>query len=119
MLNKITEGKTLILTAPEAGYTSGQGVLAGATFGVINKTAASGEQTVLVLEGEYTIVKATGAGTDAVIGARAYWDDTAKKITPVETDNTEIGVFGEAVTTAAATARVLLGVRTVLGAVTP
>ena len=40
------------------------------------------------------------------MGAKAYWDDTAKKVTPVSTSNTLVGVFMAAKLTTDAVARV-------------
>ena len=59
-------------------------------------------------EGVYGLEAATGASTDAVVGAKAYWDNSAKKITPVASSNAYVGVFMAAKTTSQAFATVRL-----------
>jgi predicted RecA/RadA family phage recombinase len=88
MQNFVQVGEQLKIVAP-ANVVSGQGLLVGALFGVVTNTAASGEETVLRLEGVVTLPKATGALT---LFQKVYWDDTAKKVTGTATANSLIGV---------------------------
>jgi predicted RecA/RadA family phage recombinase len=87
--NSVQYGDTLALPAPYA-VASGGGALIGSIFGVAVTALANGETGSFQLEGVYTLPKATGAAT---LGARAYWDDTAKKVTATSTSNTLVGVF--------------------------
>jgi predicted RecA/RadA family phage recombinase len=87
---------------------SGEGVLVGTLFGVCVKGGKLGEADNIDTDGVYGLVAATGASTDAVFGVAAYWDNTAKKVTPVATNNTLIGKFLAAKTTTQAFATVRL-----------
>jgi len=87
--NSIQEGEVLALAAPYA-VSSGGGALIGAIFGVAVTALANAEVGSFQLCGVYSLPKATGAAT---LGAKAYWDDTAKKVTATATSNTLIGVF--------------------------
>lgn len=106
-LGYVQEGCYIEVTLPYA-RTGGQGVLVGALFGVCVVDGASGDVINIHTEGVYGLEAATGASTDAVAGAKAYWDNSAKKITPVSTNNSYVGVFMAAKTTAEAVARVRL-----------
>ena len=87
---------------------SGEGVLVGTLFGVCVVNGASGASINIHTEGVYDLTAATGAGTDAAVGAAAYWDNTNKRITPVSTSNTLVGKFLAAKATTDAVARVRL-----------
>jgi predicted RecA/RadA family phage recombinase len=94
MKNYVQPGSTLTLTAPYA-VTSGDGLLAGAIFGVAAGDAASGATVEAALTGVFDLTK---IGSQAwTVGAKVYWDDTNKRCTTVATDNTLIGVAVEAV----------------------
>ncbi len=102
MQNYVSCGDRLEVTlgSGETGFASGKGYLAGAVFGVItaltrngqtvfsNQASAQGDVAVLALEGVYTLPKATGAIT---LGAKLYWDNTAKNITTTASGNTFCG----------------------------
>jgi predicted RecA/RadA family phage recombinase len=60
MKNFVMEGRTITLTAPYA-VTSGQGLLVGSIFGVASADAAISTDVEAVLEGVFTLTKATGA----------------------------------------------------------
>lgn len=108
MKNYVQEGDYVEVVLPYA-RTSGQGVLVGTNlFGVCVVDGASGASINIHTEGVYDLEAATGANTDAVVGAKAYWDNTAKKITAVSTSNSYVGVFLAAKATADAVARVRL-----------
>lgn len=89
MKNFVQAGKTLTLVAPSGGILSGAGLLAGSIFGVANHNAAEGDPVECDMEGVFDLVK-TAAQTFTV-GAKAYWDNTAKSVTAVSTDNSLIG----------------------------
>ena len=101
------EGENLPYVMPYD-RTSGQGVLVGSMFGVVMNDAQQGASVVVVSEGVFTLTKATGSNTGASAGAVAYWDDSAKKITAVSTNNTKVGSFFLTAADADATAAVKL-----------
>ena len=107
MKNYVQEGCYVEVTLPYA-RLSGEGVLVGSLFGVCVVDGASGASINIHTEGVYDLTAATGASTDAVVGAKAYWDNTNKRITPVSTSNSYVGVFLAAKATADAVARVRL-----------
>lgn len=92
--NKISDGNMLRAVAPAGGVVSGVAMLIGAIFTIPAITAAVGEPFNGHLCGEWELPKVS-ADTPAA-GAKAYWDDTAKKVTTTATANTLIGVFTEA-----------------------
>lgn len=105
MKNFVNGGATIAMLAT-AITASGQGLVAGAMFGVAANSAAVGEDLVINLTGTY-ILTAKAADT-ATVGALAYWDNTAKAITTTATDNTKVGVFAEAKLAAATSATIRL-----------
>jgi predicted RecA/RadA family phage recombinase len=107
MKNHVQEGRYVEVPLPYA-RLSGEGVLIGSLFGVCVVDGASGASINIDTEGVYDLTAATGASTDATFGAAAYWDNTAKKVTPVSTSNTLVGVFLAAKATTDAVARVRL-----------
>lgn len=107
MKNYVQEGDYIEVVLPYA-RLSGEGVLVGSLFGVCVVDGASGASINIHTEGVYDLTAVTGASTDAVVGAKAYWDNTNKRITPVSTSNSYVGVFMAAKATADAVARVRL-----------
>jgi predicted RecA/RadA family phage recombinase len=89
MKNFVMEGKTITLTAPYA-LTSGQGLLVGSIFGVASADAAISTDVEAVLEGVFTLTKATGAAW--TVGALIYWDNAARNCTTTVATNKLIGV---------------------------
>lgn len=98
MKNFIQTGHQVSVPAPAA-VSSGQGVLIGSLFGIAVHDAASGAALELSLQGVYRMAKATGAAW--TVGARLYWDDTAKNVTTTASTNKLIGVALEAADSAA------------------
>lgn len=98
-------GDNITVAAPYA-VASGDGALVGTMFGIASTTAANAAQVALSTVGVYDIAKT--AGQTFAVGATAYWDNTAKKVTAVSTDNTKIGVAIKAAVGGDATARVRL-----------
>ncbi len=88
------------LGSGETAVASGKGYLIGAMFGVVvaltrngqtvfsNQASAQGDVAVVALEGVFTLPKATGAVT---VGAKVYWDNTAKNITTTVGSNVFVG----------------------------
>ncbi|WP_312548175.1 DUF2190 family protein [Massilia sp.] len=105
MRNKVQAGNVISVIAP-ALVLSGQGVLVGTLFGVAAGDALQGAPVEIAREGVFDL---TALGSDtATQGAKAYWDNTAKRITATATSNTLVGAFAAAKTAADNTARVLL-----------
>jgi predicted RecA/RadA family phage recombinase len=106
-LGYVQDGCYVEVTLPYA-RNPGEGVLVGSLFGVCSVGGAQGDADNIHTEGIYGLTAATGASTDAVFGAKAYWDNTNKRITPVATSNSYVGVFAAAKATTDAAARVRL-----------
>lgn len=92
--NSIQDGDILTYTVPSATtIASGAGVLIGGLFGVCLNGGTTGEKVDICLTGVFELPKNTGASpsTAITLGGPVYWDNTAKKVTGVATDNTLIG----------------------------
>jgi hypothetical protein len=105
--NFIQDGDVLDIVV-SATTTSGTPVLRGTRLTIPLKSGVSGDTIAHAVEGVFEITKATGAGTGLTVGAIAYWDDTAKKVTGSASGNTAIGWAVEDAGTAVATAKVKL-----------
>ena len=105
MRNFIQSGNVITLTAPTGGVASGEGFLVGSLFGVAAYSAAEGAEVEASLVGVYELPKASGAIT---VGAKAYFDTTAKNVTTTATGNKLIGAAVGAAATGDATVRVRL-----------
>jgi predicted RecA/RadA family phage recombinase len=84
----IQPGHVLTLPAP-ADVASGDGLLVGAIFGIATHDAATGAEVETQLTGVVEIAKA--ASQAWTVGAKVYWDNTAKRATTVASGNTAIG----------------------------
>ena len=90
MAKSIQHGEVISVTAPYA-VVSGDGCLVGSLFGVANTTAAISTAVELTRLGVFPITALT---TDtAVVGAKAYWDNTNRRITTTVGTNVLVGVF--------------------------
>jgi predicted RecA/RadA family phage recombinase len=89
MRNYIQPGHALTLAAPYD-VVSGDGLLVGSIFGVATSDALSGADVEAQLTGVVEIAKA--ASQAWTVGAKVYWDNTAKRATTVASGNTLIGV---------------------------
>ncbi len=89
MKNFVQPGQTVTVQAPYA-VASGAGCLVGSLFGVASAAAALNAEVELVTEGVFDLAKASGAAW--TVGARIYWDDTAKNCTTTVGTNKLIGV---------------------------
>ena len=94
MKNFVQVGNILTLPAPYA-VVSGGGALIGAIFGVAQKDAASGEEVAFLVTGVLDLPKAPSQAW--TLGAKVYWDNTAKVCTTTVGTNTLIGVAVKAV----------------------
>lgn len=102
MKNFVSPGAALDFIAPAGGVVGGAGFLLGVQFGVVRHSAAQGVQSILDLEGTFTLPK-TAANTPAP-GAAVYWDDTAKSVTTTVGSNVKIGIHAGLVAAGAADA---------------
>jgi predicted RecA/RadA family phage recombinase len=100
-------GRNITVPAPYD-VAAGDGCLVGSLFGVASNTVLSGARVPIDTGGVYAIKK-TAAQTFTV-GAKVYWDNTAKSVTGVSSSNTLIGVATAAAAGGDATANVRLGI---------
>lgn len=107
MKNFIQEGDILNLPAPYA-VSSGDGALIGSIFGVATVTLANGVSGSFAREGVFALKKTSAQAW--TVGAKIYWDNTAKECTTTSTSNTLIGTAVEAAANPSATGKVLLGI---------
>jgi predicted RecA/RadA family phage recombinase len=89
MKNFIAEGKTITLVAPY-NVTSGGGLQVGSIVGIAAADALSGADVETLLDGLFTVTKATGAAWTQ--GALIYWDNAAKNFTTTVATNKLAGV---------------------------
>jgi predicted RecA/RadA family phage recombinase len=89
MRNYIQPGHAITLAAP-ADVTSGAGLVVGSIVGIASHVALTGAEVETPLTGVVEIAKA--ASQAWTVGARIYWDNTAKRATNVASGNTLIGV---------------------------
>lgn len=104
MKNFIQRGDNVDCIAPYA-VKSGDGFLDGAEFAVASTDAAVGAPVVGVTRGVFSLPKAAVAITRKTV---AYWDNAAKVLTNVATNNTKVGIFQAAATSGTATVAVKL-----------
>ena len=84
----------LIDYTPTSAVAAGDVVILGTLCGIANLDIPANTLGALALTGVFEIVKATGAIT---VGAKVYWDNSAKNVTTTASSNTAIGVaFAEA-----------------------
>lgn len=88
MQNYIQSGDTLTLTAPYD-RTPGQGALVGSLFGVAHSAVVSGASGEFKTRGVFDLAKNSAEAW--TVGAKIYWDNTAKVCTITATSNTLIG----------------------------
>lgn len=105
MKNYKQDGEFVTVAAPYD-VTSGDGALVGSLFGVATADATSGNDVVLATRGVVDIAKTSAQAW--TVGARVYWDDTAKAVTTTATSNKLIGVAMAAAANPSATGSVRL-----------
>jgi predicted RecA/RadA family phage recombinase len=104
MKNFKQKGETLTLTAP-ADVLSGAGVLVGSIFGVASGDALSGADVQVATQGVFNLAK---DGSSFTVGARCYWDNSAKALTSTASSNKLVGVAMAVAATGDATVDALL-----------
>lgn len=94
MKNYIQPSDALTVTAPNAtadvDVSSGDGVLVGTMFGVAVNDAVKGAELVINTLGVFELPKVSAQAW--TVGAKIYWDNTAKKCTTTSGGNSLIGV---------------------------
>lgn len=98
-------GKQFTVTAVTA-IAAGDVVIAGSLHGVAPYAIPAGAVGVVEREGEFEAVYDGGANANQ--GAAAYWNATTGQVTTTSSDNTAIGYFAAAATTADTVCRVIL-----------
>ena len=88
MKTYIEPGHVVTLSAPYA-VASGDGLLVGSLFGVATQNAANGADVETQLTGIVDMAKAPSQAW--TVGAKVYWDNTAKVATITATGNVLIG----------------------------
>lgn len=103
----VQPGDVVSVTAP-ANVNAGAGVLVGSLFGLAVNTALASAAVEIATRGVFDVTKA--ASQAWTVGARVYWDDTAKNFTTTASTNKLVGVAMAAVGSGAGetTGRVLL-----------
>lgn len=91
MKNFIQEGEVLTLIAPYD-VESGDGLQVGSLFGVASGKALSGAEVEAALCGVFSLKKDVSV---PVQGGKAYWDNTAKKVTSTVSTNIHIGYYAK------------------------
>lgn len=99
-------GKVLKLTAPSGGVVSGLGYKIGSLIVLATVSVDELEKFSALVEGEATVVKATGATWSE--GQKIYWDNSAKKFTATSGGNTLAGVATAAAGSGDATGKMRL-----------
>lgn len=89
MKNYVSPGEVVTVAAPYD-VAAGAGALVGSLFGVAGRSAVSGASVALDVVGVFDLAKTSAEAW--TVGARVYWDNTAKRATTVSTSNTLIGV---------------------------
>lgn len=105
MRNFVQPGNMMTVAAP-ADVLSGAGVLVGSMFGVAAFDAVSGADVEIATTGVFDMNKLSAQAW--TVGAKVYWDGTAKQATTVSTSNTLIGVAAAAAANPSDTGRVRL-----------
>lgn len=105
MNNYVSSGERVDLVVPSGGVVGGTFYKVSDMIGCAVRTAAEGETGTLIVEGILTAPKAAVAFT---VGARVFWDDSAKNFTTVTGGNTLAGISVETIASGVATAPIRL-----------
>jgi predicted RecA/RadA family phage recombinase len=107
--NFIQEGDTLLYSNTSGStITSGTAVLMGSKVGIALVDISNNASGAVAMEGVWSYAKNTGASTGGLMGASAYWDNSAKKFTAVSSGNTLAGYFAATCADGDATCQVKL-----------
>ncbi|WP_010544279.1 DUF2190 family protein [Sphingomonas elodea] len=93
MKNYISAPDGASFVAPYAVASGGGALIGPGLFGVAKITIASGQSGPFELRGIFQMPKAAGA---IAVGAKIYWDNTAKVLTTTATSNTHVGAAAAA-----------------------
>lgn len=90
---KISDGKSVVVTAPAGGVAAGLFYQIGGWFGAAFATVAAGLPVALNLEqAEYEATAGQVVATPAfTAGGHVFWDAAASRLTPVATGNRLVG----------------------------
>jgi predicted RecA/RadA family phage recombinase len=113
MKTYIAPGKSLPVTAPTGGVTSGQGVLIGTLFGIVQYDAVAGAEVEILTEGVVEIGKTSALQID--VGDRLFWDATNKVVNKTATAQVCIGVAVSAAANPSSSVKMKLGAFTPAG----
>jgi len=105
MKNYVQAGEHLTVAAPYDA-AGGTGVKTGSIFGIAQGDVLSGANVVLVRKGVFSVAKVSAQAW--TVGAKIYWDDTAKLFTTVATSNTLVGAATAAAANPSAVGEALL-----------
>lgn len=89
MKNYVQPGDVITIPAPED-VTGGKGVLVGSLFGIAAHDAASGSPVPVSRKGVFKMNKTSAQAWS--VGAKIYWDGTAKECTTTATGNKLVGL---------------------------
>ena len=113
MKTYVAPGKSITVTAPSGGVTSGQGVLIGTLFGIAQVDAVAGADVEILTEGVVEIGKTSALQID--VGDRVFWDATNKVVNKTATAQVCVGVAVSAAANPSSTVRIRLGAVTPAG----
>lgn len=105
--NFVQEGEIITVAAPTGGILSNAGSMYGALFGVAQFTAAQGAPVEVGTEGVWILPKPNSV-TTFTVGARVFWDDSAKLCKATASGYFPIGVATVAAAATDATVTVRL-----------
>ncbi|SEG12409.1 DUF2190 family protein [Marinobacterium lutimaris] len=94
MKNFVQKGETVDFIAPTGGAAAGIPLVVGSLVVIPVLSVPEGYECVGTVEGVFNLPKLS-TDTPGQFG-KAYWDATNGYVTTTATDNTEIGVFMEA-----------------------
>lgn len=84
--------KSVIITAPTAGYTAGQLVAVEGIVGVVAETVTVGKETALIYQCDKIVVaKRAGTGLTLAVGQKVYFRSAGPDVTGASTGNTLCG----------------------------
>lgn len=108
--NFVQQGDRLTLlnpdTSPSVDIKSGEGFLAGSIFGVAITDVAAGEEGAFETTGVWELAKTSAQAW--TVGAKIYWNNSARVATTSSSGNTLIGVAVEIAANPSATGKVRL-----------
>lgn len=105
MKNYIQAGANLSVIATAAA-AAGAGVKEGSLFGIAQADVEAAGSVTIVRKGVFSVAKVSAQAW--TIGAKIYWDDTAKLFTTVSTSNTLVGAATAVAANPSSTGDVLL-----------